>query len=246
MVIKGMATWLSSTEAGQQAGDRDLAAGHVDVEFVPGPGHFVALAVFLAADFAGEGQVGEHLAEVLHDLQHETRWLRLRPLFILAWTSALARRGRIGCRGIVFAVVGLILDRLLARFDRYSVASRSIAPMMRPRGRARSGPLDLVWQLAARNSAYARETWRRKELASWLACRGDGAAACRYRGARSGRLVVGWPGPPWPVSSASARRPRAAGPGPCAARERRLRGRSRRGWLETARRFGDRVDILTH
>src|SRR5208337_4737336 len=43
---------------GQHAGDRDLAAGHVDVEFVPGPGLFVALAVFLAADVAGGGQVG--------------------------------------------------------------------------------------------------------------------------------------------------------------------------------------------
>src|SRR5271168_3614734 len=30
---------------GQHAGDRDLAAGHVDVEFVPGPGLFVALDV---------------------------------------------------------------------------------------------------------------------------------------------------------------------------------------------------------
>ena len=76
---------------GQHAGDRDLAAGHVDVEFVPGPGLFVALAVFLAADVAGGGQVGEHLAEVLHDLPLETRRLRLRPLFVLAWTSALAR-----------------------------------------------------------------------------------------------------------------------------------------------------------
>src|SRR5271166_4692038 len=53
---------------GQHAGDRDLAAGHVDVEFVPGPGLFVALAVFLTADVAGGGQVGEHLAEVLRDL----------------------------------------------------------------------------------------------------------------------------------------------------------------------------------
>ncbi len=50
-----------------------MAAGHVDVEFVPGPGLFVALAVFLAADVAGGGQVGEHLAEVLRDLPLERR-----------------------------------------------------------------------------------------------------------------------------------------------------------------------------
>ena len=52
-----------------------MAAGHVDVEFVPGPGLFVALAVFLAADVAGGGQVrAEHLAEeVLRDLPLETR-----------------------------------------------------------------------------------------------------------------------------------------------------------------------------
>src|SRR5271166_2451506 len=80
MVIKGIATWLSWTEAvGQHAGDRDLAAGHVDVEFVPGPGLFVALAVFLAAEVAGGGQVGEHLAEVVRDLPLETRRLRLSP-----------------------------------------------------------------------------------------------------------------------------------------------------------------------
>ena len=69
-----------------------MAAGHIDVEFVAGPGLFVALAVFLAADVAGSGQVGEHLAEGLRDLPLETGRLRLRPLFVLAWASALARR----------------------------------------------------------------------------------------------------------------------------------------------------------
>src|SRR5271154_3594167 len=134
---------------GQHAGDRDLAAGHVDVEFVPGPGLFVALAVFLAADVAGGGQVGEHLAEALRDLPLETRRLRLRTLFVLAWTSALARRGIIGRRGIVFAVVGLVLDRLLARFDLGGVArdrpdDASPEPTLDQRG------VDLVWQRAAR------------------------------------------------------------------------------------------------
>src|SRR3974390_1920210 len=97
MGIKGKGVPGARTRGrGQDRRDGDLAAGHVDVEFVPGPGLFVALAVFLAADVAGGGQVGEHLAEVLRDLALETRRLRLRPLFVLAWPSALARR-----RGVI-------------------------------------------------------------------------------------------------------------------------------------------------
>src|SRR5271165_1533502 len=134
---------------GQHAGDRDLAAGHVDVEFVPGPGLFVALAVFLAADVAGGGQVGEHLAEVLRDLPLEARRLRLRPLFVLAWTSALARRGTIGRRRVVFAVVGLVLGRLLARFDLGGVA-RDCSDDASPERTLDQRGVDLVWQLAAR------------------------------------------------------------------------------------------------
>lgn len=127
-----------------------MAAGHVDVEFVPGPGLFVALAVFLAADVAGGRQVGEHLAEVLHGLPLETRRLRLRPLFVLAWTSALARRrGIIGRRRIVFAVVGLVLDRLLARFDLGGVA-RDRPDDASPERTLDQRGVDPVWQLAAR------------------------------------------------------------------------------------------------
>ena len=127
-----------------------MAAGHVDVEFVPSPGLFVALAVFLAADVAGGGQVGEHLAEVLRDLPLETRRLRLRPRFVLAGTSALARRrGIIGRRGIVFAVVGLHLDRLLARFDLGGVA-RDRPDDASPERTLDQRGVDLVWQRAAR------------------------------------------------------------------------------------------------
>src|SRR5271166_6495035 len=134
---------------GQQAGHRDLAAGHVDVEFVPGPGLFVALAVFLAADVAGGGQVGEHLAEVLRDLPLETRRLRLRTLFVLAWASALARRRRIiGRRGIVFAVVGLHLDRLLACFDLGGVA-RDRPDDASPERTLDQRGVDLVWHHVA-------------------------------------------------------------------------------------------------
>ena len=153
-----------------------MAAGHVDVEFVPGPGLFVALAVFLAADVAGGGQVGEHLAEVLRDLPLETRRLRPRTLFALAWTSALARRrGIIGRRGIVFAVVGRVLDRLLARFDLGGVA-RDRPDDASPERTLDQRGVDLVWQRAARefgerpgkrgfgrkNYALRKMCWRRR------------------------------------------------------------------------------------
>jgi hypothetical protein len=70
-----------------------LAAGDVDAEFVSGPGLFFALAVFLTADVAGGGQVGEPLAEALRDLPLKTRRLRLWPLIVLARTFALTLRG---------------------------------------------------------------------------------------------------------------------------------------------------------
>src|SRR5271166_560185 len=216
---------------GQHAGDRDLAAGHVDVEFVPGPGLFVALAVFLAADVAGGGQVGEHLAEVLRDLPLETRRLRLWPLFVLAWTSALARRrGMVGRRGIVFAVVGLVLDRLLARLDLGGVA-RDRPDDASPERTLDQRGVDLVWQLAARTRRTPGKTWLRKELASVAPSRGCDAGTCRRRGARSTHWWWERPRPPWPRKLGRGRAgPRAAGPAPWAARERRLRGRLRRGW----------------
>ena len=134
-----------------------MAAGHVDVEFVPGPGLFVALAVFLAADVAGGGQVGEHPAEALRELPLETRRLRLRRLFVLAWMSALARRrGIVGRRGIVFAVIGLFWTG----FSRasISVASPAIAPMMRPpSARSISAACMLSGSAPRANSANARE-----------------------------------------------------------------------------------------
>src|SRR5271166_1441066 len=216
---------------GQHAGDRDLAVCHVDVEFVPGPGLFVALAVFLAAEVAGGGQVGEHLAEVLRDLPLETRRLRLRTLFVLAWASARARRrGIIGRRGIVFAVVGLILDRLLARFDLGGVA-RDRPDDVSPERTLDQRGVDLVWQRAARE--FGERAGKRgfgRNLRASLESRGCGAGTCRRRGARSGRWWWERPGPPWPRKLGRGRDgPRAAGLAPWAARERRLRGRSRRG-----------------
>ena len=132
-----------------------MAAGHVDVELVPGPGLLVALAVFLAADVAGGGQVDEHLAEGLRDLPLDARRLRLRPLFVLARASALARRrGVLGRRGVVFAAVRLVLDRLLARLPPCDPGVGGVA-RDRPDNASAERALDqrgvdLVWQLAAR------------------------------------------------------------------------------------------------
>src|SRR5271169_5449516 len=56
---------------GKHAGDGDLAAGDVEMQFVAVPGFLVALAVFLAADIARGGQLGEHLIEVLVGLPFE-------------------------------------------------------------------------------------------------------------------------------------------------------------------------------
>src|SRR5277367_5554509 len=77
---------------GQHAGDRDLAAGDVEMQFVAVPGFLVALAVFLAADIARDGQIGEHLTEILRGLTFQTRRLGLWPLLVLARATALARR----------------------------------------------------------------------------------------------------------------------------------------------------------
>ena len=120
------------------------------MELVPGPGLLVALAVFLAADVAGGGQVDEHLAEGLRDLPLDARRLRLRPLIVLARASALARRrGVLGRRGVVLAAVRLVLDRLLARLDLGGVARDRPDNASAERALDQRG-VDLVWQLAAR------------------------------------------------------------------------------------------------
>ena len=75
---------------------------------------------------------------------------RPRTLFALGWTSALARRrGIIGRRGIVFAVVGRVVDRLLARFDLGGVA-RDRPDDASPERTLDQRGVDLVWQRAAR------------------------------------------------------------------------------------------------
>jgi len=47
------------------------------------------LTVFLGADIARGGQFGQHLIDVLRGLPFQTRRLRLWPLLVLAWASAL-------------------------------------------------------------------------------------------------------------------------------------------------------------
>jgi hypothetical protein len=60
----------------------------------------------------------------------------------------LERRGIVGRRGIVFAVVGLVVDRLLARFDLGGVA-RDGSDDASPERTLDQRGVDLVWQRAA-------------------------------------------------------------------------------------------------
>src|SRR5271154_1291726 len=117
MVIKGMANLtVVDGSRGQHAGDGDLAAGDVEMQFVAVPGFLVALAVFLAADIARGGQLGEHLTEILRGLPFEPRRFGFGSVPILARASALARRrGAIRRRRIVVVFVRLLLGRLLPR-----------------------------------------------------------------------------------------------------------------------------------
>ena len=224
-----------------------MAAGHVDVEFVPGPGLFVALAVFLAADVAGGGQVGEHLAEVLRDLPLETRRLRLRTLFVLARASALARRrGIIGGRGIVFAVVGLHLDRLLARFDLGGVA-RDRPDDASPERTLDQRGVDLVWQFAARELGE-----RPGNVASEGTCARRSQPRMRRRDLSTSRrsiraLVVGTPRTALATKArARARRSwRPAWPPGRLGNEGFEADHVERG-DDTTQRFGDRIVVLAH
>src|SRR5271163_1950542 len=217
---------------GQHAGDRDLAAGDVEMEFVAVPGFLVALAVFLAADTARGGQLGEHLIEVLVGLTFEPGRLGLWPLLVLARVPAFARRrGAIRRRRIVVLVVRLLLDRFLARLDFGGVARDHAddAAAERTRDQRR---VHLVGQIAPRELKRKRgKTWLPRALASAAPNRGCDAATCRQRGARSGRWSWERPASPWRRRPWRGRGdPRAGVRGRGAAQAQRLRGRSRRGW----------------
>ena len=207
-----------------------MAAGHVDVEFVPGPGLFVALAVFLAADVAGGGQVGEHLAEVLRDLPLETRRLRVRPRFVLARTSALARR-----RGMTVAG-GLSWPSLAFISTGFSRALISAALRDRPHDASPERPLDqrrvdLVWQLALREfGERPGKGGLGRNLRASLPAEDatqrpvDGEALDQGAGGGNAQDRLGH------ESSGEGATVFGAGAAPWAARARRLRGRSRRAW----------------
>src|SRR5271157_570881 len=188
------------------------------------------------------------LAEVLRDLPLETRRLRLRTLFVLAWASALARRrGIIGRRGFVFAVVGLHLDRLLARFDLGGVARDRPDDASSERTLDQRG-VDLVWQRAARELGErpGKRGFGRNLRASLPAedatqglvdvealdrRAGGGNAQDRlgHESSREGATVLGRP----------ARRPGRVG-------NEGFEADHVEGSDETTQRFGDRVHILTH
>jgi hypothetical protein len=130
---------------GQPAGDRDLAAGHFEVEFVAGPGLFFALTVFLAADVAGGGQVTQSLWP---RLRVTCRSRRVGPGF--GRSSSLRRRPALARRRGIIGAGGSSLPSLAllgTGFSRASIsaASRAIAPMMRlPRARS----ISAAWTLS--------------------------------------------------------------------------------------------------
>src|SRR5208282_1483772 len=185
---------------------------------------------------------------VLHDLPLETRRLRLRPLFVLAWTSALARRrGIIGRRRIVFAVVGLVLDRLLARFDLGGVA-RDRPDDASPERTLDQRGVDLVWQRAAREfgerpgkRGFGRNL--RASLPAEDATQGLVCVEALDQGAGGGnaqdRLGHESSGEGAPVHGRPARPPGRLG------NEGFEADHVERG-DETTQRFGDGIDILTH
>ena len=225
-----------------------MAAGHVDVELVAGPGLFVALAVFLAADVAGGGQVGEHLAEGLRDLPLDAGRLRLRPLLVLARASALARRrGVLGRRRIVLAVVRLVLDRLLARFDLRGVARDRPDDASAERALDQRG-VDLVRQLALREfgerpgergfggdlrAAFPAEDAPQGLVDAEALDQGAGGGNAQDRlgheSSGEGATVLGRP----------ARRPGRVG-------DEGFEADDVEGGDETTQRFGDWIDILPH
>jgi hypothetical protein len=124
----------------------------------------------------------------LSDLSLETRRLRLRRLFILAWTSALTRRrGIIGGPGDRLAAVWLVLDRLLARLDLGGVAHDRPDDASPERTLDQRG-VDLVWQFAACEfGERPRKRGFGRNLRASLESRGCDAGTRRRRGARSGR-----------------------------------------------------------
>ena len=175
----------------------------------------IALAVFLAADVAGGGQVGEHLAEVPRDLPLETRRLRLRTLFVLAGTSACAGgAGLSGAGGSSLPSLALFWTGF--SHASISVASRAIAPMMRPpSARSISAEWILSGSAPRANSANAWEN-----VASEGTCEPRSQPRMRRRDLSTSRrsiraLVVGTPRTAL-VTKARARARRSSGgrPGP--------------------------------
>src|SRR5208337_3822808 len=165
----------------------------------------------------------------LRGLPLEARRLGLWPLLVLARASALARRLSAIARRIVLLVVGLFRGRLLARLD-LGGRGRSRRRCAR-RASARSAPRAFCRADGPARTPRRRErTWLPRALASVASNQGCAAATCRRRVVRSRRKWWECPASPWRRRPWRVRGdPRAGGRGRAAARERRLRGRSRRG-----------------
>ena len=224
-----------------------MAAGHVDVEFVPGPGLFVALLFFLQPTSQAVGRS----ASIWPRFCVTCRSIRVGSGF--GRCSSLRGRPRLRGGGVSGAGGSSLPSFALfwTGFSRasISVASRAIVPMMRPPS-ARS--ISAVWILSGSspraNSANAREnvasegTCERRSKAEDAAQglvdvealdqgAGGGNAQDRlgHESSREGATVLGRP----------ARRPGRVG-------NEGFEADHVEGSDETTQRFGDRVDILTH
>ena len=160
---------------------------------------------------------------------------------------ACAAAGGIGRRGIVFAVVGLRPDRLLARLDLSGVACD------RPDDASSEGTLDqrgvdLVWQLALREfgerpgkrgfgrnlrASLPTEDAAQRVIDGEALDQGAGGGNAQHRlgheSSREGATVLGRP----------ARRTGQVG-------NEGFEADDVEGGDKTTQRFGDRIDILTH
>ena len=88
MVIKGMATWLSWTEAEVSTQETGIRAQTSMWNCIRSRS-LCSPCCFSCSRRRRRWQVGEHLAKVLRDLPLETRRLRLRPRFVLARSPRL-------------------------------------------------------------------------------------------------------------------------------------------------------------
>src|SRR5665811_1202350 len=97
----------------QQARNRNIAVGGVDVQLIANPARLVAFGVAFCADGTCRWKIGQHRGQRHVDLTLQSPWLLRWSRLALFWPTTLALRRFFGRRGS---------RRLLARLDRRRVA----------------------------------------------------------------------------------------------------------------------------